>query len=376
VLTPPRLAIVFAVNKVVFAERDAVGAWQVIRSSDADLGGHLLDPTGTGELTADRRLRWAAELEAHLFAAAVATSADRPIAMPRDLPAYAHRLALREQRASTWAELRQLRRATGDPTVLPFARYVQVETGGRSGSPVALGHHPDPATWPSLDFKLSGESVRIDVLGPDGFPRYAAGHKDATRHVLGHTVADHLATWLSTIDPSMTGPRRGLRRPKNVLTDPSLVRYVGRSVDDLESTSVRAILEFKATEGWRGLQRRGLAVGASEIARLGGLSERTASDVLHGHAEPGPETMAKIADAVARAAPRTCPSCGKDYYGPPQKTTCSPTCRQRRHRARLRASISESVGALRQLGGAVPADRTWDERDPSWVEVAAPEEGR
>ncbi len=367
-LTPSKRAIVFAVNKVVFAERDADGTWRVVRSSDADLGGHLLDPTGTGELTADRRLRWAADLEARLFAAAVVTPVDQPIPLPRDLPEWAYRLALREQRASTWPELRQVRRATGDPTVLPFARYVQIETGGRSGSPVALGHHTDPATWPSLDFRLRGESVRIDVLGPDGMPCYAAGHKDATRHVLGRTVADHLAVWVTEQDVSTTGPRRGLRRPKQVRTDPSLVRYVGRSVDDLQPSLTRPILEFTATDGWQDLRRRGLIVGAAEIARLGGPPERTTSDVLHSYAEPGPETMAKIADAVARAVPRVCPVCGEPFYGPPNKTTCSPSCRQRRHRARRRASIVESVDALRSAGGAVPADRTWDERAPAWEE--------
>ena len=165
-LMPRRLGVVFGVNQVVFAELGDDGTWRTIVSSDTSMGGVIADPTGTGELTDDGRYLWAAQIEACLFAAAVATDPARPIPMPRDLPAHAHRLALRERQASTWRELTQLRGALGDPTVLPLSRYVQLETGGRSGSPVALGHHPDPAAWASLDFRLRGKSVRIDTLAP------------------------------------------------------------------------------------------------------------------------------------------------------------------------------------------------------------------
>jgi len=370
-LTHPTMGVVFGVNKPVLAQRDETNMWQVVQSSDADMGGHLMDPTGTGAMTADRRFQWAADLEAVLFEAALATPVDRRIAVPERLPYFGERLALRERQACTWDELRQLRRATGDPTILPFARYVQVETGGQAGSPVALGRHPDPARWPSLVFRLAGEPVCIDVLGPDGSPTYAAGARTSRRHVIAHTIRDHAAGWLREHDPSMTGPARGLRRPTPVHTDPALVRMVGRSVEDLDSTSARPILEFKTTEGWGDLQRRGLAIGAAEITRLGGPSRRTTSDVLFGHAEPDAVTMAKIADAVTRAVRRTCPSCGQSFDVRPNKTTCGAAkCRMRLYRARRRASVSETVEALRQLGGAVPADRTWEEREPAWTEVS------
>ncbi len=369
-LTQPTTGVVFGVNKPVLARKDDHGRWRIVQSSDADMGGHLMDPTGEGALTSDGRCQWAADLELALFEAALATPVDRRIAVPERLPPFAGRLALRARQATTWDELRQLRSASGDPTVLPLARYVQVETGGRSGSPIALGHHRDPATWPLLDFRLAGASVCIDVLGSNGSPVYAAGDRTARRHVIGHRIRDHVMGWLREHDPSMTGPARGLRHPTPVHTDTALVRMVGRSVEDLEATTA-PILEFKTTEGWRDLRRRALLVGAAEIARLGGPSERTTSDVLHSYAVPGPETMSKIADAVARAVPRTCPVCSEPFYGPPNKTTCSPTCRQRRHRARRRASILQSVEALRRVGGAVPADRTWDERAPEWTEVVA-----
>jgi hypothetical protein len=365
-LTDPTWGVIFGSNKLVLARQDETGAWQLVQSSDADMGGHVMDPTGTGARTADGRWQWAADLELCLFKAALSTPVDRRIAVPDDLPEFADALDLSERQAMTWKELVQLRRATGDPTILPLARYVQVKTGGRSASPVALGHHPDPAIWVSRDFRLHGKPVCIDVLGPDGVPRFAAGDPNARRHVIGHTIRDHAAGWLREHDPSMTGPARGLRRPTAVRTDRSLVHYVGRSVEDLDAVA-HPVLEFEATEGWGQLRRRARVIGAAEIARLSGMSRRTASDVLFEHAEPGPETMAPIADAVALAVPRICPVCGAMFYGPPSKETCSTRCRVRRWRDRRRASITESVEALRATGGAVPADRTWEERAPRWV---------
>jgi hypothetical protein len=374
-LTHPAMGVVFGSNKLVLSRQDDDGAWHVVQSSDADMGGHLVDPTGTGAKTADGRCQWAADLELCLFEAALATPVDRRIAVPDDLPEFAERLALRQRHVGSWTELRQLRRAIGDPTILPLARYVQVETGGRSGSPVALGRHPDPATWPSLDFRLDGDPVCIDVLDRDGALNFAAGDPRAPRHVIGHTIRDHATGWLREQDPSMTGPARGLRRPTPVGTDRSLVHYVGRSIDDLES-STRPVLEFTATVGWLDLRCRASRIGPAEIERLGGPPKQTTSDALRRATDPGPETMALIADAVALARPRTCPVCGDEFYGPLTKEVCSTRCRVRRWRERQRASISESVEALRSSGGAVPADRTWDEREPSWTERSAVEERR
>ena len=136
------------------------------------------------------------------------------------------------------------------------------------------------------------------------------------------------------------------------------------------------LLVFSQKEGLDDLLRRAKEIGAPEIACLAAMPKRTASDVLHGHAEPGPETIARIADAVARAVPRTCPACAEHFYGRRDQTTCGAArCRMRLLRARRRASITDSVEALRTLGGAVPADRTWEERSPAWVEVAAFEGG-
>ena len=46
-LTAPTTGVVLGVNKVVLGRPGGAGNWDIVRSTDADLGGHLLDPTGT-----------------------------------------------------------------------------------------------------------------------------------------------------------------------------------------------------------------------------------------------------------------------------------------------------------------------------------------
>ena len=117
---------------------------------------------------------------------------------------------------------------------MPFARYVRAETGGHGPGPVALGHHPDSESWPNLDFRSGGESVALVVPRPDGTLLHVAGDLNAQRKVVGRTIRDHLARWLREVDPSMEGPRRGLRTPVPVHTHPSLFRLVGKSGELLD----------------------------------------------------------------------------------------------------------------------------------------------
>ena len=284
-LTKPTMGVVLGVNKVILGRPDGHGGWEIVRSTDADLGGHLVDPTGTGRRTDDGRWMWAADVECHLLVAAMETDPSRPIPLPKDLPEFAQRLALRAERASTWIELQNLRRQTGDPTVMPFARYLRAEAGGHGVGPVALGHHSDPETWHTLDFRLGGESVALLVQGPDGEPRHAAGESTTRRKVVVRTIADHLARWLREVDPSMTGPRRGLRTPVPVHTHPALFHIIGRSGEILGDGSEGPSLLFGTAAGWEELRRQASAIGAPEIARLGNLPRRTVSEVLSGRAE-------------------------------------------------------------------------------------------
>jgi hypothetical protein len=370
-LTKPTIGVVLGVNKVVLGRQDDKGDWQVVRSTDADLGGHLIDPTGTGRRTEDGRWQWAADLERHLLTAAVETDPADPIVIPADLPEFAHRLALRAERASTWKELQNLRRQTGDPTVMPFARYVRTETGGQGAGPVALGHHPDPLSWPDLDFRVRGESVALQVLDPDGERIHAAGDRKARRRIVVHAVADHLARWLREVDPSMEGPRRGLRTPVPVHTHPALFHVTGRAGELMEDGSESPALEFGAAEGWQELRRAALRIGAPEIARLGDMSRRTVSNVLSGGSKPTEATLATIAAALARASRRRCPGCDQEITGRSDRRWCSDRCRKATRRAAAKERTEVSQVDRPPTGIPKPADRTWIEQDPQWVERGA-----
>ncbi|MGA8725557.1 MAG: hypothetical protein WB565_10980 [Acidimicrobiales bacterium] len=372
-LTEPTTGTVFGVNKLVLARPRCDGSWEVVRSSDADLGGHVFDPTGTGRRTADGRWWWAAELERHLLRVAVETEADRPLTVPGDLPALAYRLALHTERATTWSELQRLRRDTGDPAVMPFARSMRAETGGNGGAPVVLGHHPDPESWSDSDFRRRGESVALLARDTEGDLQIAAGRPSARRQVVVRTVADHLARWLRERDPSMAGPPRGLRTPVPVETDASLVHVVARRGEPLSDGTEGPSVVFGRLP-WAELWDRAKAIGAPEVARLGDLSRRTVSEVLSGGAEPTDATVAAIADAVARSTPRCCPHCGGEVKGRSDKRFCTDRCQKAARRAAVRDDIRATRESLSGPNNPRPADRTWVERDPRWIATDAPSE--
>ena len=292
-LTLPTMGVVLGVNKVVLGRPDQNGIWELVRSTDADLGGHLIDPTGSGRRTEDGRWWWAADLERHLLAAAIETDHSRAIAVPNNLPSWADRLSLRAERASTWSELRHLRKATGDPAVMPFARYMRAETGGKDGGPVALGHHLDPEAWPGIDFRLGGAPVALVVPGPEGEPRHVAGDGQALRRVAVRTVADHLSRWLREVDPSMVGPRRGLRTAEPVHTNPALVHVVGRSGALFDGTDGAALV-FGSTSGSDELREEAQAIGqrrspGGPISRFG-PSNATSPGSAHRRASRPPSS--------------------------------------------------------------------------------------
>jgi hypothetical protein len=57
------MGLVVGMNKLILARPRAEGGWKVVRSTDADMGGHMLDPTGKGTKTKDGRWVWGAEIE-------------------------------------------------------------------------------------------------------------------------------------------------------------------------------------------------------------------------------------------------------------------------------------------------------------------------
>ena len=166
------MGVVLGVNKVVLGRPDQNGIWELVRSTDADLGGHLIDPTGSGRRTEDGRWWWAADLERHLLAAAIETDHSLVrIALTENLPSWADRLSLRAERASTWSELRHLRKATGDPAVMPFARYMRAETGGKDGGP-----EPPLATTSTLRPGRGLISGWAALPSPSWFPAPRVSH--------------------------------------------------------------------------------------------------------------------------------------------------------------------------------------------------------
>ncbi len=365
-LAIPTMGIVFGTNKVVLTQLGDSGSSVLVRSTDTGFG-ELLDPTGSQAKTEDGRLSWAAELEDHLFHAACASPPTSAMSLPEDLPTWTGRLALRTGVAKSWRELLHLRRYVGDPTLPAMTRFVQVETGGRQGAPIALGHHLDPDTWSTLDFRLDGESVCVEVLGADGTPTYAAGKRSATRHVIARTVGDHVARWLRESDPSMTGPPRGLRQPTPITTHAALACYVGRSSAELEPEAENATLHFDSPLGWLQLRTEARAIGAPRIERLGGPPRRTTADALSGQSVPSATAIAAIAEAVSRVEIRRCAECNTKVHGRVTKTYCDARCRVRANRARKIADREATVEALTRPGGPKPASRTWEPRSTAGV---------
>jgi hypothetical protein len=343
-LTEPTMGVVFGTNKVLLGRLDDGGEWQLVRSSDADLGGHLTDPTGTGERLDDGRWKWSADLERQLFVAAIDIDSARPIAMP-PLPDFANRLAIRPGRATTWPELQQLRLATGDPTVMPLARFIQCEVGGRTGSPVALGHHTGPADWPSLDWRLDGAPVRLEILGDDGARQYSGGDTHVPRRVVVRTVADHLRQWLAEHDPSMSGPRRGLRSQVAVETDPSLVRLVG--IDGEADADGRARPSTLTYGQLAPVAATLAASNAAALSRTTGIPQRTLRRYRSGQRTPRDEHAALIVSEALNASVRSC-ICGADLPGRrSDEKWCGDPCRKRHERARTPEDRAD--GMLRSL---------------------------
>ena len=222
------MGLVVGMNKLILARPRAEGGWKVVRSSDADMGGHMLDPTGKGTKTKDGRWVWGAEIEEAIFAANVDSDPLRPL-VTGDLPKWAERMVVHRYRASKWDQLSSVRHATGDLTVGPYAHYRVAETGGLASGPVALGVGDDPLAWPEEDWCLDDESVCLVSLDR----RFLGGTRGARRQLVVRTVADHLVRWLNEFDPSMQGPPRGLRHAVPAQSHPGMVRVVGKAGETL-----------------------------------------------------------------------------------------------------------------------------------------------
>jgi hypothetical protein len=223
------IGIVVGTNKLLLGRFDGDGTLHIVRSSGAGLGGHRDDPTGTKAILPDGRTAWAAMFE-ECFLREVVGDPDltHPLRVG-ELTASAHLLAVRREAATTWSKLLELRQSTGDETLGPFTPVVRVITGGRSGGPVAIdtwANQDDPEAIGSLDFRRDGEPVSVFVRAQDGRSVHVAGDPNARRRVRGLTYAEDFARWLLDNDPSVEGPKRGLRTPRLVVSSPLHVRVI------------------------------------------------------------------------------------------------------------------------------------------------------
>jgi hypothetical protein len=307
----------------------------IVRSSDTGLG-QLADPTGTWHLTEDGRLRWVAVVQREIVLEAMALDPSVPLRVPTSIPEITSKLALLVREAGTWNEHERLRAVLGDHTVQPFARYLQAETGGAGPSPVALGHHPDPASWPDLDWRLKGRSVGLLVC-VDGELCFAGGDSTSELQVVVRTIGDHLAAWLREFDPSTEGPSRGLRRPREVVVHSSMLQFVGRSdVTAHERPRTESVSKRKAGE-LGGLLEEVLMVPPSLLAPAAKVSPRALRRYRNGERSPGHAEIARLANAVADAPVRRCLGCGRPVTGRSDKVWCSAACRMRTTRSRAEA---------------------------------------
>jgi hypothetical protein len=339
-LTHETFGIAFGINKLVLARFEADGALRIVKSSDTNLGGHLADPVGTAERTADGLWRWSADLEALLVLAALATDPEPPIGVSA-LPGFAGRLALHVGQATTFKELEALRKAIGDPMIGPFARFLWAETGGSGAVPLSLGTDRGPATWARRDWRVRGKPACLGTKDADGSWRYAAGDASATLRVTVRSVADHLARWLDERDASMTGPKRGLRHPTPVHSHPALARVVGRTGEPLGdgSPSYPTLVYGNAVE-WEVTRKLGVEVTAAEIVRRGGPPLRTVSDALKPGSNPDDRTRALIVAALSLPASRSCVGCGAPVKGRIDRKWCGDDCRKRTARKAARTKCA------------------------------------
>jgi hypothetical protein len=335
----PTVGLVVGVNKLILGRQDADGSWSLVRSSDADMGGHLVDPSGTGARLDDGRWWWAGELERHVLAANATRPTSLPLLTPDDLPAWADEPAVRPYRATSWRQLVALRRAVGDPGIGPFARYRRAETGGKGSAPAALGD--------SKDWRVNGEPIALFVLDDAGELRFAAGSPNG-RGVRVLSVRDHLSRWLRENDPSMTGPRRGLREPVSVFSHPGLVEVVGRAGDALwgadEDPDADGVALTYGAPQLEALRCAARAVGRREVARRAGLSARKVRTFA-----AGGRIDAGIVAAVAASLSDVdghCRTCGGVLIGR-ARLWCSKRCQKAGERAGRAADATR--GSRRRL---------------------------
>lgn len=366
-LARPTAGLVVGVNKLLLG-RACEGGWTLVRSSDTGLGDHFLDPTGTGARLDDGRTTWSAELEERLLADVAGRGNGASMRVPPDLPPWASLPALRPGRASSLDDLRRLRRQLGDETVMPFARYVTVDTGS-AAAPICLGSGRDPAAWRSWRFARAGAPCQVAVPDEHGDLLVSDG---AGPIVVGRRVKDVLRPWLAEHDPTTGGPARGLRHVLPVQSHPALVEVVGRSGEAAGEVAADDPLVFSAGDRGSLLAEAGALASGAELARRTGLRPRTAQRVVAGDVVPSEETIGRLA-ATEPVEDRPCTGCGTPLSGRTNRRWCTEQCRARSARERRagESSTPDTTDLAVLLGRHFAIDTVPMSRHPSFLRAAA-----
>jgi hypothetical protein len=339
----PTLGLVLGVNKVLLA-RTLDGRIVLVRSSDTGLGDHFCDPTGTGARLSDGRCGWVAELEARLVTHVATTGV---VEVPPDLPTWAtDRPAMRPGQVLTMAELVDLRRRIGDPTIQIGARFVAC--GGEDG-PVCLGAGRDPATWRTWPWRWRAGPCRPTVLDEDGAPVEYQGEGPL---VVVPALADVLARWLTEHDRTMAGRLGELRRPVAVRSHPVLVRLAGRDTTWTEDPDTEP-LDYGPLVGEEDLLAQATTLEAATLTDAG-IAPRTARRIRAGGSRPRTGTRLRLTAAVATAAKRRCtaPGCANVLSGRRDRRFCSTACRKAAARVPASGPVPDDVRAALEAGSA------------------------
>jgi hypothetical protein len=319
-----------------------------VQCTEAMLGGVYLDPSGTGERTADGKHAWA--VAAHGAVAKATIEWVRTGELPElSLPAWVELLALRGGEARTPAQLQRLQALYPERRLRPFTRYAVAVVDPLDGSdalPVTLDVDLMPDSWALARWRdlRTGASVepRTGTLGLQGCVRC-------------RTIREVLEAWRIPHDPSraplvesdqVLAP--GIYQALPVVSCQALFEAIGKEGDDLLNLMVdpiadegQAVTVYRRADTWAPVLDVARTHGAQRLHQMTGIPLRTLRRIL-ASGRSSADHAAAIASALKdmpEIPPRVCarPGCGNGVRR--RQTYCGDACRKAVARARDRLDL-------------------------------------
>jgi len=352
-------------------------------ATESALGGVYADPTGRNRRTEDGHYAWAVEGHLAVARAGVAWDGKGPVPV-LGLPEWGDYPAPRTGVANGWEQVQRLQDAFPDRRIRPFTPFFQAVVDPLYSIgvvPVTLDVDLPPGRRLEADWRDQRTGKRL---------RLTTGRPPAPGMVRVRTYREVLELWRLPDDPTTTPVevvdhvlQPGLRAPIPVRSRTALFELTGKEGDDLLTQMVDPgaikngeLTIYRHANTWEPVLERAKTLGATELARRTGLSERTARYVIQGR-RPSPQTAALVSSALSGTEdppPRVCGRAGCDARVSSRKRFCSDRCRRAAARARDRLMLHE-VGAVRCRCGAI---RYGSAKDPcpscggsGYVEVRA-----